>query len=117
MNTTYLIYRPVLDYEESMDPLLTCATKARAEDVRQELIEWCIKTEKSLPQRPQDEYGNHSDEGDEVFFELRHEAVEALRTAKYPFDLPELWEVFSAYHEGFTHNPETFLAVMEIPLV
>lgn len=117
MNKTYLIYRPVLDYEESMNPLLTCSTNERAEDVRQELIKWCHKTEKELPQRPKDEWGNSMDDTDDEFQNKRYKAVFDLDSAKFPFGLAELKEVFSQFHEGFDHNPESFLSIMELNLV
>lgn len=112
MNKTYLIYRPVLDYEESMVPLLCVITKERAEIVRREMIDWCISTEKSLPQINRDDY----EDAGEGFSDQRYDAVMALKGG-FPYDCDALHEVFNRYFEGFDHQPESFLSIMELDLV
>lgn len=119
MSTVYLIYKPILDYEDSESALLVCLTKERADAVREELIQWCINTESKMPRVPRDVDGNLPDDQTvlDVAMEKRWEAWASLREKEFPYELSDLAYVFTGGLDKFAHSPEDFLSIREIKIV
>jgi hypothetical protein len=54
-STAFLVYRPVLQYEESMTPLVICSCGEIAETVKTEILRYAKRLAKRLPEFPSDE--------------------------------------------------------------
>jgi len=112
MKTAFLIYRPVMDYEESETPYLLCSTSERAQEVRGEMLAFA----NSLLSRLKSLY---DEEGEilpvEAYFEIEKRNSAKINKAKWPYkidisgDLP--WRQFSQSFD------ESCVAIRELPLV
>lgn len=76
MKTAYLIYRPVMDYEESMTPYFICSTKKVAERVLAKIRKWGERAVANMPPWAENAPEN-SDEANAAF-DARYEYVNQL---------------------------------------
>lgn len=111
--TLYLIYRPCLDFEESMVPLLVCPSEEAAERIKAEVCAWCHAKLKSLPKLPRDTDDLRYEELFDLKSDARYKAIESIK--RWPRGLSELKELFNAYLNDFEHAPESFLQIMPLP--
>lgn len=115
MKTAFLIYRPVMDYEESETSYLICTTLKKAEKVRFEMIVFAndiLASMKSL----------YDEEGDQLQQEAWQEAMDFNRAkiaaCKWPYDIDlesdiDQWN----FQQGSTRFDATCIAVRELPLI
>jgi len=102
MKKIYILYRPVLDYEESETSYLACETREQAEKVRAEIISECNKIAANI-----------------------HEWT-ALKSTKFPYGLSDLaydmenideWSWEKGDHIKSRRFNENALSIMELPIV
>ena len=75
----YLVYRPIMDYEESMQPILVAPTRERADAVAEEIRNWCQRQERV-------EFPNTGDDAaDDAAMDEYHAAQERIRNAAWPY--------------------------------
>ena len=89
----WLIYRPVIDYEESLTPYLVCDTEEKAHAIVQELKNWLTVFAASLPIMPDDE-SNLSDEEKSHFTKIHTAAFDA---GCVPYDLDQIKDEINIY--------------------
>jgi hypothetical protein len=119
MKKIYILYRPVLDYEESESSYLACKTLEQAQTVRAEIISECNKIASQLIY----EWGEISDD-EYVEFHMRNQEV--LGSAKWPYGLKQLkydlqkHSEYNYYQEKFVESyvfNERAISIMELPIV
>lgn len=98
MKTAYLIYRPVMDYEESMEPHFVCSTKKLAERVLAKIRKWGDKAVANIPEWT--DADKDSPEYDKVF-DARYAYVNAL---KGPFGIDFRHSDIGVYTTSFPHR-------------
>lgn len=115
MNTAYLIYRPVMDYEESETPYLICLTKERAEEVRIEMVAFAER----LLTRFKSLYDTEGDRLENTLWdEAQSKNTVLIEKAKWPHnidlssDLPR-WD----YCKGRDRFDSSCVAIRELPIV
>ena len=112
MKTAFLIYRPVMDYEESETPYFICLTKQDAEKAESEMIAFA----KALMLGLESLYDEDCNLVDDDEYDKRSDRNHAkLKSVQWPFgiDLSEdfPWKDFMpSFNEGC-------VAVRELPLV
>lgn len=115
----YLIYRPVLDYEDTIVPLLVCDTKQHATTVRDRIIVWCHGKLGSLPKHNEEAYDRMNEvAAEDAKYEkslVRNEAIRSIK--RWPYGISELSYIFTDFQNGFVHEPETFIQIMPLPLI
>jgi hypothetical protein len=124
MKTAFLIYRPVLDYEESETPYLICISRERAEEVRKEILDHAQELITLMPPGSTDD--EYEAERDGLKFFSDSQARDAydcetcdkrrniLKEAKWPYgiDLGYDMDVYSSVVELETGCIE----IRELPL-
>ncbi len=53
--SAYLLYRPEMDYEESMEPYLICLSERKAKKIQKEAIDYYKNLYESIPPEPEKE--------------------------------------------------------------
>ncbi len=112
MKTVFLIYRPVMDYEESETAYLICSTAERADEVRAEMVSFAHLLLARL-ESLYDEEGEILP--DELYFAREESNSLKVGAAEWPYgidlsgDLP--WRNWTAYFD------EMSIAIRELPLV
>jgi hypothetical protein len=51
--TSFLLYQPILDYEESIEPYLICSTLKKAEKIKKEILDFYDGLIKTVPDEPE----------------------------------------------------------------
>ncbi len=102
--STFLLYRPVMDFEESAWPYFVCPTREIAEIKRKEIVDFCKNLYDQCPY-PYDE----NEEVSEEDYEKWWIAKDKLRDAAYPY-LLDLGSDFEYFDRG------EFIQIIEIPI-
>lgn len=125
MKTAYLIYRPVLDYEESEIPYLISLTREDAEAIRQQMLDHANELLTQMPPgSTDDEYEAERDglkffsdpeERNDYDCEICDARRKILKEAKWPFgiDLSYDMDVYSNTMKVLSGIVE----IRELPLV
>jgi hypothetical protein len=92
--TAYLVYRPVMDYEESMNPYFICMTQKEADDAVRKMHKFCERLINRLPK-------NNQELSYEEWSAIDDHQRKILREAKWPFgvDLSDDFRLFSGTNE------------------
>lgn len=116
----YILYRPVLDYEESENSFFACKTLKQAQTVRAEIISECNKLASQLI------YEHSNNLPDDKWSEIYEKNQEILGSANLPYGLTQLKYDFQKrldynssqekYVESYAFN-ENAIAIMELPIV
>lgn len=110
--TAFLVYRPVMDYEESLQPYLICDSKESAEAALGQIIKFMLRLTKRLPVYPSDENDPDGIEWQKVDDQRR----ETIASAKFPFGLDELsQDVPCAF--GATEYDTSSVKFMRLPKI
>lgn len=113
MKTAFLLHRPVMDYEESINPHLIFTNRRSAHKACREIQEWAQRVFDTMPEMPEESYGDPPVTDDQRF--VVHDAREAhIKAAGAP---PYGWEFgyldLSPYIDSFNRE---CVSVMELPL-
>lgn len=112
MKTAYLIYRPVMDHEESEESYLICSTKERAEEVRFEMITFCRQLLESL-ESLYDDSGDMLPDEQYLAAEKRNYAK--MENAKWPYSVSMSFDIpWRQYNTSFDAG---CISIRELPLV
>ena len=111
-STAFLIYRPVMDHEESEESYLICLTKERAEQVISEVIDYAKNTLSGLESL----YNEESEMlPDEEYFEIEQRNNDKLGAAIWPYGIALTGDIpWREYNPTFN---ESCIAIRELPLV
>lgn len=55
MKTAYLVYKPIIDYEDSIEPYCICLNEKSAKSVEKKIIDWYNEIIENLPEEPEEE--------------------------------------------------------------
>ncbi len=106
INTSFLVYRPVIQYEESIEPYLICSSKVEAETIVETVKAFLQNLFASLPESPEID-------GPE-YLEIFDKRTEIINSAQWPFGLNALKQDLNE----FTHRLDlTVIAYQELPLI
>ena len=113
MKTAYLIYRPVMDYEESEESYLICKSRDRAEKVRDEMIHYAKILLQNRLESLYDEDGNTLPDAE---YSVREEGnYESIKSANWPYGINLGMD--SPWRDFRPHFNEKCISIRELPLV
>lgn len=108
--TAFLVYRPVMDYEESLSPYFICETKREAEAAAQKMCEYAQQLADLMP-----EYTNEEEDTDNSeWIKVDEKRAEILRKAHWPFGVNLSADISGFYKLEF--NPSC-VSVMELAFI
>jgi hypothetical protein len=104
----FLIYRPVMDYEESLNPYLVCSSREVAEQVVKKVRKFMDKLAAKMPEYPPDE----EDPDNSGYIAAEQKRREILDAAKWPYGLDLRWDLKGFATVEFDHGR---IEIMELP--
>lgn len=113
MKTAFLVYRPVMDYEESITPYAIADTKEEADALADKMRDWCKRQAAKLKRIP--EVGASDEEWDAY-----DEALEVMRRKNPPLGIKELVQSVESdssnvFGEDSMEYNENAIAILELP--
>lgn len=125
MKTAYLIYRPVMDYEESEIPYCICLTKEVAEARRAEMVLFAIEVAGNLPKFPTTEHWEAKDQDREFVdcearcgtrrAEIYWERIDSCEDIEWPYKIELSGDI--RLHDDIASFDESSIQIRELPLV
>lgn len=125
MKTAYLVYKPILEYEDSIDPYCICLSKEDAEAAQNKIIDWYKNIIKKLPEEPDESIHWMDDEEEttrkkEIHDNLwiaAHEKSEKVKEKffkKKPFENIMTYKIPS-FGSGY-ESPESWVGIMGLEI-
>lgn len=105
--SAYLLYRPVMDYEESMTPHMIFSTQKAGEEAVRKIQEWGKRVFETMPPRP--EQSNTDDEYEDMM-DAREKHIKDSCPA--PFD----WNFSSDLSNWSDRFDTSCVGLLELPL-
>lgn len=112
LKTAFLVYRPVMNYEESMTPYFFCETKEQADAAAQKMCDYAQRLTKKLPVYTREEEEQDTDSS--VWSEKDEKRRDILAKARWPFGVNLQYDISGFYDQEF--DPSC-VQVMELPIV
>lgn len=110
--TAFLVYRPVMDYEESLNPYFICATRQEAEAAAKKMCDYAQRLAKRMPEYTEEE--EEKDTDGSVWVEKDTQRRVLFEKAKWPFGMNLRSDIVGFYR--LTFDPSC-VSVMELPLI
>ena len=110
--TMFLVYRPVIQYEESIEPHVICDSREEADQVKRSVYEFMQRLAKRLPKYPGDDV---PDEDFALYTAVDQRRREILAKAKWPYGIDMHSDLPSG--SSFFDSVGDCLSVMELPVV
>jgi hypothetical protein len=113
MKTAFLLHRPVMDYEESINPRLIFTSRRAADKACREIREWAQRVFDTMPAMPEEECDGPPVSDDQRFsaHDAREAHIKAAGAAPYGwgFGCSDLSSYIDSFNQGCVE-------VMELPL-
>jgi hypothetical protein len=116
MKSVFLIFRPVLDYEDSLTPHFVCETREQAQLIIDRVLEYAERLLRRLPIYDPQNWAAETDPDLILYTELSGKRRAILEKARWPYglnlesDLPGLSDMMPTINHGI-------LEIMELAFV
>ncbi len=122
----FLIYRPIILYEESITPYLICNSRRKAEKIRREIVQALQVANDLLLEEPERNFPYNADEEeleklgkahDEKYWEIEEKNEEIKKSFVFPYGLDkEFRREFNRFFKDTNLDAGQYIEIMELPL-